>query len=72
MTMHVEATRLQQLTLFSLAAIAGALYFRLAGRHNPFTPAWNRLDRYAPFDEEADGSFPASDPPSNLPTGGAA
>ena len=72
MTMHVEVSRLQQCLLISAAAIAGALYFRISGRSSPYPPAWNRLDRYAPFDEEADGSFPASDPPANLPVGGIA
>jgi hypothetical protein len=68
MTMHVEVSRTQQWMLVWAAAIA-AVYFRVSAHRSAFTPAWNRLDRYAPFDDEADGSFPASDPPSNLPTG---
>jgi hypothetical protein len=70
MTMNFEVSRSQQFALLLSAVSIGVLIYlrgfeRTPGRHNE----WNRLDRHAPMHDLADGSFPASDPPSTVPAG---
>ena len=65
----VHLSRMQQLAfLFSGIAVGATIYLRSAARfHQSNNGAWNRLDRNAPMHDLADGSFPASDPPSSVP-----
>ena len=55
--------------LLSGIAVGAAIYLRSASRfRHSRHEAWNnRLDRNAPMHDLADGSFPASDPPSSVP-----
>jgi len=64
----VGISRVHQLAfLLSGIAIGATIYLRSAARFNQSNGAWNRLDRNAPMHDLADGSFPASDPPSSVP-----
>jgi len=62
-------SRMQQFAfLLSGIAVGASLYLRSASRvRHCGHGAWNRLDRNAPMHDLADGSFPASDPPSSVP-----
>ena len=53
--------------LLSGIAVGAAIYLRSASRFHQSKQSWNRLDRNAPMHDLADGSFPASDPPSSVP-----
>jgi hypothetical protein len=65
----VGISRVHQLAfLLSGIAIGAAVYLRSASRFKHSNRGnWNRLDRNAPMHDLADGSFPASDPPSSVP-----
>jgi hypothetical protein len=53
--------------VMSAIAIGASIYFRGFGTSANHHDHWNRLDRHAPPADLADGSFPASDPPSTVP-----
>jgi len=60
--------RMQQFgLLLSALAIGISVYLRNTSRSDRDQSNWNRLDRHAPMRDLADGSFPASDPPSTVP-----
>ena len=52
----------------SAVAVGAALYYRKAGRAHNHRHDWNRLDRHSSIPDLEDGSFPASDPPSSVPS----
>lgn len=63
-----DIPRLQQFgLLLSALAIGASVYLRSTSRSYRQRGNWNRLDRHAPMHDLADGSFPASDPPSTVP-----
>jgi hypothetical protein len=63
-----DIPRLQQFgLLLSALAIGASVYLRSTSRPHQERSDWNRFDRNAPMFDMADGSFPASDPPSTVP-----
>jgi hypothetical protein len=54
--------------LVSAIAVALALYVRSRSRKELYRGSWDRFDRHAPLDEIEEDSFPASDPPSSVPS----
>ena len=53
----------------SAIAVGVAVYFRKFNEAQDCRQVWNRFDRDSQVIDTADGSFPASDPPSSVPTG---
>ena len=68
MIMNLDFSRRQRFVLLiSAVAVGASVYMRTSARCNQKHASWNRLDRNAPIYDPADGSFPASDPPSSVP-----
>ena len=68
MTLNTNFTRNQRFALLiSAIAVGASVYMRTSARPHHARSSWNRLDRNAPMYGLADGSFPASDPPSSVP-----
>jgi hypothetical protein len=69
-TMNFKVSRGEQFALLlSAISIGVAVYLRGYHAAQSHHSEWNRLDRHAPMHDPADGSFPASDPPSTVPAG---
>jgi hypothetical protein len=70
MTLNLGFSRRQRFALLiSAIAVGASVYMRTSARCKHNHGSWNRLDRNAPMYDPADGSFPASDPPSSVPAG---